>query len=79
MEKVNLIDRVAFYLVLLGGLNWGIVGLRNYNIVDDVFGRAHRITDISTILYTLMGVSSVYLFMRTRKLFQKEKVVEDQK
>lgn len=56
---------IALTLLIIGGLNWGLVGLFNYNLVDALFGTA---TWISRIIYTLVGLSAIVsfgLFART--------------
>lgn len=62
----------AFYaivltLVIIGGLNWGLVGLFNYNLVDSLFGSA---TWLSRIIYTIVGIAAicaVTFYDRTRQ------------
>lgn len=54
----------AFYatvltLVIIGGLNWGLVGLFNYNLVDAIFGTANWFT---RLIYILVGVSAIFSF-----------------
>lgn len=55
----------AFYatvltLVIIGGLNWGLVGLFNYNLVDALFGANSWFT---RLVYILVGVSALFSFM----------------
>jgi uncharacterized membrane protein YuzA (DUF378 family) len=54
----------AFYatvltLVIIGGLNWGLVGLFNYNLVDAIFGATSW---FSRLIYILVGVSAIFSF-----------------
>ena len=49
---------VAFVLLLVGGLNWGLVGLFKYNLVEAIFGMDSSIT---MIVYVLVGVSALYI------------------
>jgi hypothetical protein len=55
MEK-NVLDWIALVLVIIGGLNWGLVGLFKFNLVQTILG-AGLITDI---VYTLVGVAALY-------------------
>jgi uncharacterized protein len=55
--KLNVIDRIAIVLLIIGGLNWGLVGLFNYNLVGSLFGQA---SGLSRAIYALVGVSAVY-------------------
>ena len=52
-------NNIALTLLIVGGLNWGLVGLFNYNLVDALFGNA---TWISRLVYTLVGLSAVTSF-----------------
>jgi len=48
---------VAFVLVIVGALNWGFIGLFNYNLVNSLLGT----TGLENIVYILVGVSAVYI------------------
>ena len=48
---------VAFTLLVVGGLNWGLMALFNLNLVETVFGGM----GLSNIVYILVGVSAVYI------------------
>lgn len=43
--------------MIIGGLNWGLVGLFNYNLVSSIFGA--NLVIISRIIYALVGLASV--------------------
>ncbi len=51
------IDTLALILLIIGGLNWGIYGFFDLNIVDYVFGRVW----IDRVLYIFVGISAAYL------------------
>ena len=53
----NTWQTIALVLVIVGGLNWGLVGLANFNLVDTIFGAG---STLATIVYALVGVSAVY-------------------
>ncbi|RJR31579.1 DUF378 domain-containing protein [Candidatus Parcubacteria bacterium] len=65
MEKINVIDWVAIVLVIIGGINWGLIGLFEFNLVDAVFG---DLTWLSRIIYILVGISALYLIYTSTKL-----------
>jgi len=65
MEK-NALDWIALILVIIGGLNWGLVGIFNWNLVDAIFGVG---SVVSTIVYILVGVAALYTIYF---LFKKE-------
>jgi uncharacterized protein len=54
----NAIDWIAMILVIIGGLNWGLVGLLNFNLVDTIFGIGSA---ISMIVYVLVGLSALWM------------------
>lgn len=47
----------AFVLTVVGGLNWGLVGLFNYNLVSSLLGT----TGVEKLVYILVGASAVYI------------------
>ena len=50
------LEKVAAVLILLGGINWGLVGLFGFDLIGYVFGR----TWIDTLVYILIGLSALY-------------------
>lgn len=53
MKPLNLI---TLLLVIIGGINWGLIGLANFNLVTALFG----VGAISTLIYLLVGASAFY-------------------
>jgi uncharacterized membrane protein YuzA (DUF378 family) len=53
-KSLNVVTAV---LLLIGGLNWGLVGLFHYNLVDGIFGSLPILT---RIIYTMVGLSAIY-------------------
>ena len=49
---------VAFLLLVVGGLNWGLVGLFNYNLVEMLLG---SMPGVVMVVYVLVGLSAVYI------------------
>jgi len=49
---------IALILVIVGGLNWGLVGLLDFDLVATLFG---DMSSISRVVYTLVGLSAVVL------------------
>jgi uncharacterized membrane protein YuzA (DUF378 family) len=58
MNKLNAADWVALALVIIGGINWGLVGFFNFNLVDSIFGEGSA---LARIIYALVGLSALYL------------------
>lgn len=63
--KINAMDYVAMVLVIVGGLNWGLVGVFKYNLVDSIFGEGSA---LARIVYALVGLSAVYMVYTLSKL-----------
>jgi hypothetical protein len=63
--KLNTVDWTALALVIIGGLNWGLVGAFDFNLVDAIFGEDSA---LSRIIYVLVGLSAVYLLYTASKL-----------
>jgi uncharacterized protein len=56
--KMNVLDWIAFVLVIVGGLNWGLVGLFDVDLVNVIFG---SIPVVQRIVYVLVGLSALYM------------------
>ncbi|HHV95352.1 MAG TPA: DUF378 domain-containing protein [Clostridiaceae bacterium] len=52
------LDRLALVLVIIGALNWLLVGLFNFDLVASLFGGSS--TFLSRAVYTIVGVSGLY-------------------
>jgi uncharacterized protein len=48
---------IAFILLIVGGLNWGLVGLVNFNIVERIFS---HIPAIARIIFVIVGLAGIY-------------------
>jgi uncharacterized membrane protein YuzA (DUF378 family) len=55
--KMNALDKAVYLLVVVGGLNWGLVGAFKYNLVDGIFGAD---STLSRVVYVLVGLAAVY-------------------
>ncbi|MBU4070482.1 MAG: DUF378 domain-containing protein [Nanoarchaeota archaeon] len=56
MEK-SALDWIALVLLIVGGVNWGLVGLLDLDLVDLIFG---SVGWLATTVYTLVGISALY-------------------
>lgn len=59
MKRLNAMDWTALALLIVGGINWGLVGLFQFDLVATLFGGQASI--ISRIVYVLVGLSAVYI------------------
>lgn len=57
------IDIIAGVLLIIGGLNWGLVGLFDFNLVGYVFGSMPM---MGKLVYDLVGLSAVYKIVSCR-------------
>lgn len=56
--KLTKIGWIALILVLIGGLNWGLVGFFNVNVIAAIFGKT---STIARIIYAIIGICSLYI------------------
>ena len=54
---MSTLDWVAWTLVVVGALNWGLVGLTGLNLVETIFGT----TPLTNFVYILVGLGGVYM------------------
>ncbi len=55
--RMNALDWTGLVLIIIGGLNWGLVGLFDFDLVAAIFG---DMSILSRIVYTLVGVGAIY-------------------
>ena len=56
---MKVVSLIAMILVLIGGLNWGLVGLFDLNLVAALFGT----TILAQLIYILVGISALWLII----------------
>ena len=56
---MKIIDKIALALVIIGAINWLLVGAFNFNLVDTIFG---AMSILSRIIYILVGISGLWAF-----------------
>jgi hypothetical protein len=65
MNKLGLLDWLALILLVIGGLNWGLVGIFDFNLVEAIFG---DMTTIARVIYAVVGLSAIYTLLLAGKL-----------
>lgn len=55
---MNVIDRIALALTVIGGVNWGLVGVFRFDLVAWICGGQTAL--VSRIIYTLVGISALW-------------------
>ena len=60
-EAVKRIDVLAAVLVVVGAVNWGLVGFAQFDLVAMIFGlRFGEVSTLSRIVYSLVGLAGLY-------------------
>jgi uncharacterized protein len=54
--KMSTLQKICLCITIIGGINWGLVGLLDFNLVAAIFGEASVIT---RIVYSLVGLTSM--------------------
>lgn len=54
---MKIIDKIALILIIIGAINWGLIGIFNFNLVEAIFG---DMTLLSRIIYGLVGISGLW-------------------
>lgn len=63
--RLNTIDQIAYTLTIIGGINWGLIGAFDFNLVAAIFG---DMSPLSRIIYVLVGLSALYLIYTRTKM-----------
>ena len=66
---MNILQIIALILCIIGSVNWGLIGLLNFNLVDTLFGVGSL---ISIIIYILVGVSGFISILTLIDLIEKK-------
>lgn len=64
--RLDVFDWLALILVIIGALNWGLVGLFNFDLVASIFGGSTAL--LSKVVYGLVGLAGAYLIYLLSKL-----------
>lgn len=65
MRRFGALDWTVITLTIIGALNWGLVGLFNFNLVEAIFG---SFTLVTRIIYTIIAICGLYLIYTTSKI-----------
>lgn len=57
-EKMTIINRIALILNIIGGLNWGLIGLFKFDLVAWICGGQDSV--IARIIYSLVGLAAIW-------------------
>lgn len=59
-KKLNVLDWIALILVVIGGLNWGLVGALNFNLVTTLVGMWPF---VESLVYMIVGIAAIYVLV----------------
>lgn len=66
MSKINVIDCIVLILIIIGALNWGLIGLFDYDLVSGLFGFGNW---FSRTIFAIVGFAGLYgIFYLCRRL-----------
>ena len=63
---MHILRLVAYILVIIGALNWGLVGFFGFDLVATIFGEMGL---LARIIYGLVGVSAIILLLTCKEIF----------
>ena len=58
---------IAYILVIIGGINWGLVGFFGFDLVASIFG---EMSTFSRIIYGIVGLGTIILLILNRDIFR---------
>ena len=64
-SALNVIDWIALILMIVGGINWGLVGAFNIDLVAALFG---EMSGLARAVYVLVGLAALYGIVLTIRL-----------
>ena len=59
--RLNGLDWTALILIIIGAINWGLIGFFGWDLVAAIFG---DMSALSRIIYALVGISGLYMIIR---------------
>ena len=54
---MKIIDKIALILIIIGAINWGLIGFFKFDLVAAIFG---QMSVLSRIIYALVGISGIW-------------------
>lgn len=75
---MKILDFIAIVLLIIGGLNWGLVGLFRFDFIDFIFSHRTELhmvhhSAMSKLLDILIGISAVYVLIQRKNLINRLK------
>ena len=57
---MDIVNKLALVLVIIGGLNWGLIAIGDFDLVAFLFG---TLSGLTRIVYGLVGISALWLII----------------
>jgi uncharacterized membrane protein YuzA (DUF378 family) len=67
-SKLKTLDVFVGVLLIVGGLNWGLIGIFNFDLVATIFGSMSILT---RIVYSLVGLAAIYDLVFIKAIFKR--------
>jgi hypothetical protein len=64
VKNKHLLELIAAILLVVGGLNWGLIGLFQWDVLGSIFG---DMSSLTRIVYVLIGLSAAYKLLKALK------------
>ena len=71
-DKMSVINRIALILNIIGGLNWGLIGLFKFDLVAWICGGQDTV--FARIIYSIVGLAAIWCISL---LFRSNSIVEE--
>jgi len=68
VKNLNALDWIALILVIVGGLNWGLVGIFGFDLVEWIFASIYV---LARIVYILVALAAIYMIIIAATLRKK--------
>ena len=56
-KTMKVIDKIALVLIIIGAINWGLIGIFEFDLVAAIFG---QMSMVSRVIYSLVGISGLW-------------------
>lgn len=68
--EMNALDKLAYTLVVIGGLNWGLIGFFDRELVEDILNLS---SGVSRTVYAIIGLAAVYMLVKMFMMMSEKK------
>ncbi len=68
MKAMKTMDMIIWTLLAIGGLNWGLIGIFNFNLIAAIFG---EMSFLSRLIYAVVGIAALYDIVAIKAIWQR--------